>query len=120
MSDARPRRSPYKGARINHDYLERGQEIVGVNRSELEDILDFDLIESVFSGVGLFLLSGALWLVVQQLAEKWEMTILVAVCIPCVLFGMMLLGAGGFMRLKKRGKIERIFNETRVIGTQIE
>jgi len=91
-----------------------------VNRNELEDILSYDRYEALLTGVGLFLLSGALWLGIDKLSAKWEFNVVVAICGCCVVFGLVLLALGARERSRKRGKIQRIFDETRIIGTQVE
>nr|WP_295889404.1 phage holin family protein [uncultured Devosia sp.] len=106
------------GALINHSYLERQQEVVAVNRNDLEDIISFDRMESSLAGLGLFLLSGALWLGIDKLADssKPEVTPVVVFCACSVVFGALLVGIGYFMGRKKRNRISRIFQETKPIG----
>ena len=103
------------GAVITSQYLERRQEIVGVNRNDLEDILGFDGMAATFGGFGMFLLSGAGWLLVDKLVEQpvLSMTPPVVICGVISLAGLVFLGAGIYVHQKKRGRIDRIFQETR-------
>lgn len=110
------RRSPYrdKGAQIQHRYLDRNQEFVAVNKNDLEDILGFDGMAAFFSSVGMFFLAGATWLLVDKITQMsdFQVTVAVAFCFPSIAFGLVNLGAGVFLHLKKRGRIQRIFDET--------
>jgi hypothetical protein len=102
------------GAHIKQTYLVRHQEVIAVNRRDLKDILDTDLLASGLSGVGLFFLSGALWLGVDRMIDQTEFTLTPAIYAFLVisLSGLALLIAGGILALKKRGKISDIFDET--------
>ena len=104
-----------QGATIATKYLARTQEIVGVNRSDLEDILEFDASEVWFGGFGTFLASGAVWLAVEKVLEQevYQMTPLLWVCLLCVCVGAFLIYQGFKMHGRKRSRIERIFSETR-------
>lgn len=102
------------GALIVHSHLDRRQEVVGVTRDDLEDILGFDGIAAIFGGLGVFLLSGAAWLIVENAldADGFSMDSLMSFCIACAIFGVACLGAGWFFHSKKRGRIKRIFGQT--------
>lgn len=102
------------GAVITARYLERRQEIVGVNRNDLEDILGFDGMAAVFGGLGMFLLSGAGWLLVDRLtqADAVAFTAPIAVLAVTSFTGLVFLAAGIYVHQKKRGRIDRIFKET--------
>ena len=102
------------GAVIKHEYLERRQEIVAVNKTDLEDIRTFDSLEQAMQTLGLFLLSGALWLGLDKIMSqpKFELTPVVSFCSASVVFGLLSLVAGLIMRNKKRARISRIFSET--------
>jgi len=106
------------GARIKHNYLERQQEIIAVNRNDLEDILSFDGMQSLLSGFGLFLLSGALWLGLDKILSEPSLAFTpeLAICGCCVLFGVVFLSFGLYMGAKKRGRITRIYRETKAIS----
>lgn len=106
------------GAMIKHSHLDRQQEVVGVTRDDLEDILGFDGVAAFFGGFGVFLLSGPIWLIAENTfdADGFSMNALMAFCISCGIFGVVSLGAGGFFHAKKRGRIQRIFNQTKPIS----
>jgi hypothetical protein len=108
---------PPTGAVIYNEYLVREQEVVGVNKSDLEDIMTFDGIEALFTGVGLFLLSGAVWLGIDKLLSQseFQLTPLLSLCGVSSLFGLMSVVTGFLMRKQKRAKISRIFAETKPI-----
>lgn len=103
------------GALVTSEYLERKQEFVAVNRTDLEDILGFDGMAAFFSGLGMFCISGAGWLLIDKVMqqETFAITTPIGVCGTIVLAGLAFLGAGLFLHFKKRGRIERIFRETK-------
>lgn len=103
------------GALMRTEYLHRTQEVVAVNRSDLEDIKTFDDLERLFIGVGLFLSSGSTWLFVDKAfsAAKWEFTPVIAISAVSILVGVFLLVVGWRMGKRRRDKIDRIFSETR-------
>lgn len=105
------------GATINSTYHERNQDVIAVNKSDLEDILSFDGISAFFGTVGMFFLSGSVWLIVDKGlgTETFVMTPLLGFCFASVIFGVVFLFAGAFMHSKKRGRITQIFNETKPI-----
>ncbi|WP_298919992.1 hypothetical protein [uncultured Roseobacter sp.] len=49
--------------------LTRHQELIGVNRHDLEDLLKFDTLAVGLGAFGMFLLSGAVWLGVEKFLE---------------------------------------------------
>lgn len=102
------------GATITSNYLVREQEVVGVNKSDLEDLLEFDTMATGLGAFGVFLMSGALWLGLEKLFESdsFKITPLLAFCIASVLFGAVSSFVGMRMRNKKRSRIQRIFDET--------
>ncbi len=85
-----------------------------MDRNDLEDILGFDGLEIFFSGTGLFLLSGALWLGIEKILEQeaFSLTILLVVCAASIILGAVFFVVGMLMRKKKRSRIQRIFDET--------
>jgi len=105
------------GAVVSSEYLERRQEIVGVNRNDLEDIKGFDGMATIFGGLGMFLLSGAGWLLVDKILEqeKFQITPAISVCAVTSFCGAVFLLAGLYVQNRKRGRIDRIFNETRTL-----
>lgn len=109
------------GAMILHSHLDRQQEVVGVTRDDLEDILSFDGVAACFAAFGMFLLSGAVWLIAENTLDNngFAFDPLMAFCIPSVAFGMACLGAGVFFHLKKRSRITRIFSQTKSLAASI-
>lgn len=103
------------GAMIYSDYLERRQEVIPVNRNDLEDILGFDAMEAFFVATGLFFLSGGVWLGAEKLLEQTQFawTPVLVMCVMSTTFGAIFTIVGGVMRWKKRGRITRIFSETK-------
>lgn len=110
-------RSP--GAMIHHSHLDRQQEVVGVTRDDLEDILGFDGVGAFCGGLGIFLLSGSTWLIAENWFDQdgFSMDALMAFCIACAFFGMFSLLLGLYFHTKKRGRIQRIFGQTKVTGS---
>jgi cytochrome bd-type quinol oxidase subunit 2 len=106
--------SPYEGARIKNKYLDRKQEFVAVNKNDLEDILSFDGMSSFFSSVAMFLLAGATWLLIDKISQmqEFEVTSTVQFLGLCIFCGLVSLVPGVYFHLKKRGRIQRIFDET--------
>jgi hypothetical protein len=101
------------GARVENTYLVRKQEIVGVNKHDLEDLKDIDGIQSFFSNIGMFFLAGAFWVGVENAfdEEGFLWTPLMIGCTLCVAFGLVFVLVGWHMRRRKIGKITRIFGE---------
>jgi hypothetical protein len=60
----------------------RKQEIVGVNRNDLDDIKEFDGMQALFANLGMFLLAGSTWLGLEKVLEQevFHWTPLLAVC----------------------------------------
>lgn len=89
-----------------------------MTRDDLEDILGFDGISAFFSGIGLFALSGAVWLLVENTLDEdgFAFDPLMAFCLAAVIFGFVFLGAGIFFHSKKRGRIKRIFDQTKPLS----
>ena len=105
------------GATMSTTYLRRKQTVLPVNKNDLEDILDFDGMEIIFCGLGVFLLSGAIWLGIEKVSEQesFEWTVLLVVCAASIITGVIFLSAGGWAHYKKRRRIKRIFEETEEI-----
>ncbi|WP_166673652.1 hypothetical protein [Rhodovulum visakhapatnamense] len=105
--------SPQNSALLINRHMVREQKVVGVTKVDLETIRVFDGMSSFWASFGVFLLSGAGWVLVQQVleAEALIITPLTAVCLTCVAFGALSLGAGVYFRSKKRGRIDQIFDE---------
>jgi len=108
------------GAMIQHRHLNRQQEVVGVTKDDLEDILGFDGIAASFGALGMFLLSGAVWLIADKSlgSDGFTLNALMGFCMASVVFGAACLGAGAFFHAKKRGRISRIFDQTKVVSDQ--
>lgn len=102
------------GATIQSTYHQRNQDVIAVNKSDLEDILSFDGISAIFGTIGMFFLSGSVWLIADKgLGEPpFIMTPLLGFCFASVVFGFVFLAAGIYMHSKKRGRITQIFKET--------
>ena len=107
------------GATVSTRYLERVQEVVAVNRNDLEDLLDYDTSALSFGGVGLSLISGAAFILLEQLFSQPEpaLNTLMKFCVGLLLIGAFLLWQGKKMHDKKRNRIDRIFRETREYET---
>ena len=105
------------GAMIRNRYLERSQEVVAVNRYDLETIKDFDGRSSRFSAMGIFLMSGAFWLVMDRISaqEKFELTNTIISCIFSIILGIILAYVGFVFGKEKRKSIDRIFDETKAV-----
>ena len=108
-----PGQSPYDGARIENKYLDRQKEIIAVDKNDLNAIMDLDGFERSLIGLGLFLLSGALWLGIDKATIKpFTLTPILAICGCSVITGAILLIVGWKMGSLKRGKIQQIYKET--------
>jgi hypothetical protein len=106
------------GATVETTYLSRRQEVVGVNKNDLEDLVDFDASEISFGGVGMFFVSGSAWLFVEKYLENKDLFLLSPlfwVCLMAVAVGGFLLYQAFRMHRKKRSRIQRIFSETKDI-----
>ncbi|MGJ8529800.1 hypothetical protein [Maritalea sp.] len=103
------------GSLIIHQHLDRQQEVVAVTRDDLEDVLSFDSVGALFGALGTFLLSGAGWLLVEKYFGDGDFIIdgLVGFCLAAAIFGVVSLFAGLLFFFKKRGRIKRIFAQTK-------
>ncbi len=103
------------GAMIVHNHLDRQQEVVVVTRDDLEGVLGFDGIAAGFGGLGMFLLSGSVWLILENSLDADGFTFdgLMGFCLASAVFGLVSLCAGLLFHFKKRGRIQRIFNQTK-------
>lgn len=106
------------GALLVPKYLVRQQEVIGVNRDDLDDILSFDRMATFFGGFGLFLLSGSVWLLVDKITSQpdFTMTMTIGICAVAALSGLVFLAAGIYLQHQKRGRINRIYNQTQTIS----
>jgi hypothetical protein len=110
-----------QGAQMDNIYLRRRQELVSVNRTDLEDIREFDSSAQAFTASGIFLMGGGSWLGVEKVFEAssselgFHMTPLLWVCALCVGVGIFLWLQGSKMASRKITRIERIFDETEEI-----
>lgn len=110
--------SPYGGAQIKHRYLDRKQDFVAVNKNDLEDILGFDGVAAFLGALGMFFLAGSTWLLIDKITQMqaFQFTPAVAVCLPSMAFGLINLAVGLYFHRRKRGRIQRIFDETTEIA----
>lgn len=86
-----------------------------MTRDDLEDILSFDGVAAVCGGIGIFLLSGAGWLIVESAFgdDGFTLNSLMSFCIAAAGFGALSLVGGLYFNHQKRGRIKRIFNQTK-------
>jgi hypothetical protein len=98
--------------------LNRHHDVVGVTKDDLDNILVFDGMAAGFSAFGLFFLSGPVWLIAENTldGDGFLMSPLMSFCIACCIFGLISLLAGLFVQSKKRGRINRIFNQTKPLA----
>ena len=101
------------GARIDHNYLVRKQNVIGVNESDLRELLTFDLVQQVLMGLGVFFLAGSSWLGLEKILEQpeFQLTPLIGACIAFSVCGVILFVVGVVFFLLRRGKIRKIFSE---------
>lgn len=101
------------GAVIETEYRSRTTKVVGVNESDLRDLLSLDAVELALLGFGQFMAAGALWLFLDKYMDAdFEWNALTGFCAASFLFGGALAAAGIAMRSMKRNRIRRIFDET--------
>ena len=101
------------GARIDTTYLVRKSEVVGVNRNDLNDLIQFDGIELGLCTFGQFFLAGGLWLFIEKsLSKDFAWDALTGFCLASAILGGILWSFGFIIRTSKQGKITRIFEET--------
>lgn len=103
---------------MHQAHISRKQEIIGVTKDDLDDILGFDGIASLFGGLGVFLFSGASWLIVENwlYADGFKLDALMGFCLSASFFGCLCLLAGLFFHNRKRGRIKKIFNQTKQLA----
>ena len=106
------------GAFIKHSHLERSQEVFPVTKDDLEDIGSFDTLATLFLSLGMFLTSGAGWLLVEKWLEAsdFKLTPLTSFCTACLLFGLLSFAIGTILGKRKRKKIRRIFEQSKPIN----
>lgn len=114
FSTERSEQDSVTGARISTTYVEREQTVVGVSKDDLEHLLSFDTREIGKFTFGMFLLSGSVWLLVEEIVrvQEFEFTTLVWVCLLCIFFGLIFVGDGFSERMRKRRIIKNIFSQT--------
>ncbi len=102
------------GARINQTYLVRTQRSVAVNEADLEELLTFDVLQQALMALGIFMLSGAVWLGIEKVLEQdvFQFTPLIALCATASVFGTALLVVGLVLFKMRRRKVRKIFTET--------
>lgn len=105
------------GALIRTEYQSRTNKVVPVNESDLRDLLSLDAVELGLMVVGQFMLAGGGWLFVEKYldADRFQWSALTAFCAAAMLFGGCLVVAGLALRLMKRRRIRRIFDETETL-----
>lgn len=101
------------GASIQQVYLVRKQRTVAVNETDLEELLSFEILQQGLMGVGLFLVSGALWLGIEKLLEQDSLVLtpLLSLCIASTVAGITLFIAGACIFIMRRKKVRKIFSE---------
>ncbi|MBL9049036.1 MAG: hypothetical protein JNK19_02865 [Tabrizicola sp.] len=85
-----------------------------MNRNDLEDLLDYDSSALSFGGIGVSLISGAAFILIEQwfTSSDGPVNTLMKVCFGLIAIGAFLTWQGKKMHDKKRSRIERIFRET--------
>ena len=106
---------PSGGAVIRHTPLDRYQEVVAVNRADLEYIRDFDGTSTIFGASGMFFLSGGSWLGIDKYSGWVDgpMPTIVSACACAAVVGLVLLLVSYIFGQKKKNHIARIFSETK-------
>lgn len=111
---ARQRRAlqVHGGAKLVTEYQHRRTKAVAVNEQDLRELLNVDGVELALTGVGQFMASGSLWLFLDRyFSSDFSWTALTGFCASAFVFGVVLVGCGLCMRLMKRRRIKRIFEE---------
>lgn len=100
------------GSKIHHNYLHREEDVVGVIRSDLHDLLEIDLMSVMLFGAGNFFLSGSLWLLAEKLFEDPRPVPMILFCVVSAVFGLALFAVGWRLHKIKRNKVERIMEQS--------
>lgn len=102
------------GAQVKHNYLVRTQSLVAVSATDLSELLTFDALQQGLMGVGLFFLSGGIWLGIEKLSEQetFALTPVISFCLFASITGLILTVVGFVLWLMRRSKIKNIFSET--------
>lgn len=99
---------------IETQYHSRTSKVVPVNESDLRDLLGLDAVELGLMTVGQFFASGALWLFLDKYNDpKFEWSGVTGFCAASFVFGLVMVVVAIVLRLMKRGRITRIFSETK-------
>lgn len=120
MAEPTSRPSPEKfrisetGAKIAQTYLTRRQRVVAVNESDLRELLTIDTLQQSLTVIGIFMLSGSLWLGIEKILEQevFEFTALIALCSAASIFGAILVVVGVVLFKMRRQRVRKIFSET--------
>lgn len=98
-----------EGARVHAHYQDRHEEYVLVTRDDLREIRTFGWMQQVLFGIGMFLFSGAFWLLMELIANEqhFEFTLWMGMCIISMAGGG-IIGIVGLviftLRQKRLGK----------------
>jgi len=97
---------------IVHTPLIRRQQILAVQRSDLENIRNFGGTGSKFSTAGMFFLNGGLWLGVDKITSWFEgpSPAIIWICGFSVLLGIVLCGVVAIFSRNKSDFITQIFS----------
>lgn len=103
------------GAMIVNEPVTRRQKVVAVTHDDLDDILSFDGVSAVFGTIGMFLLSGSVWIIAEKALgiEGLHLDSLMTFCFTCAVFGVLFMFASLYFWFKKRGRISRIFDQAK-------
>ncbi|PHS02811.1 MAG: hypothetical protein COA78_20435 [Blastopirellula sp.] len=85
-----------------------------MNRNDLEDIIEFDLMQAFFSSIGIFFMAGSFWLGIEKVLEQdaFFWTPIIIICVLSFIVGVVFAFVGFRMRNRKIHRINRIFKET--------
>lgn len=103
-----------QGAFIETSYMVRQQRAIPVFENDLKDIKEFDGLQQGLFGVGVFFISGAMWLGVEDLTQQEGPLKLTATLLTCgvsIIAGAIFCIAGYVMWRMKSRKIETIFQQ---------
>ncbi|MCY3986552.1 MAG: hypothetical protein OXF23_05890 [Candidatus Dadabacteria bacterium] len=109
-----------EGALIESKYQKRTQKVIPVNENDLKVIRDYDNDLGIIGSLGIFLVSGVLWPLVEDLLgqgrfpgqEDFLWTPILFIYFTCIFFGSLCLAYGFILNRRRKKRIMDIFQET--------
>lgn len=102
---------PSPGAFIRNEYVNRKQRIIAVNKADLEALQETNLLQAFTQSFGIFLMSGAFWILVQEAAKAGtlQFTAINGACAASIVVGAAFTFVGYRLWKMKNKRIDDMF-----------